>query len=198
MSDTVKMAVLTDRAPGEVRTHLLLNSGIVKTYPEMRSILENYLVSGIAWKMPDSQSGPVPMEVDMITHKGGKGKGKHQKGDYQAGDGKGKEKARARRATRRAKEKAKERNRERTKESSPTTTRSSTSSSRATAATVDCGDTNSPSAGSDLAQWQSSASKRARGTTLPTTAVPARWRRSPTTTSAGCTPSRSTTTRAAG
>ena len=86
LSDQIKCAVLLERLPTELRTHLLLNSGAVPTYSLMRAQVESFLIAGRTWKPPDDAAaqaaGNDPMEVDAIYRKGGKGKekGKEKKG----------------------------------------------------------------------------------------------------------------------
>ena len=81
LGDSVKCAIIAERAPAEVRTHLQLNAPDAK-FPQMRSLVEEYLQA-------NAGSASVPMEVDAIWgNKGKKGKGK---GKGKKGKGKGKD-----------------------------------------------------------------------------------------------------------
>jgi len=95
LSDTIKCAVLLERLPPELRTHLLLNSGTSPTFSFMRAQVESFLVAGRSWSSLDASHAPRtddPMEVDAIWHAGGKGKGKGKEKGKGKGKGKGKEK----------------------------------------------------------------------------------------------------------
>ena len=82
LGDSVKCAIIAERAPAEVRTHLQLNAPNAK-FPQMRSLVEEYLQA-------NAGSTSAPMEVDAIWgNKGKKGKGK---GKGKKGKGKGKDK----------------------------------------------------------------------------------------------------------
>merc|ERR1712194_18625 len=97
LSDIIKRAITTERAPADVRTHLLVNAGALKTYEAVRSSIEAYLAAGRKW----SPEQPSSMEVDALYGKGKYGKGKYGKGKEKGkgkygkqdkGKGKGKDK----------------------------------------------------------------------------------------------------------
>jgi len=83
LGDSVKCAIIAERAPAEVRTHLQLNAPNAK-FPQMRAVVEEYLQA-------NAGSATNPMEVDAIwgaKGKKGKGKGKGKKGKGKGGKGK--------------------------------------------------------------------------------------------------------------
>ena len=86
----VKCAVLLERVPSELRTHLLLTSGSRLDYAAARQTVESYSVARRSWQSSQSTStGAAPVEVDDVY--GGKGKkGKSNKGKKGKDKGKGK------------------------------------------------------------------------------------------------------------
>ena len=72
MSDIIKRAIITERAPSEVRTHLLVNAGSLLSYESVRASIESFLAAGRRWAQE-----PTPMDVDVnALYWKGKG-GKH-------------------------------------------------------------------------------------------------------------------------
>ena len=102
LQEEVLVAVLISRSPKEVRTclHVQVREETAKLI-HVRQLLYDYLRAGKAWKAPRTEevaeanpSNVVPMDVDSLHRKGGKGKkgkgkGKN-KGDRPRHDGKGK------------------------------------------------------------------------------------------------------------
>ena len=43
LQDSVKQSVIEDRIPAEVKSHLLVNAGKLKTFHEMKALLLSYL-----------------------------------------------------------------------------------------------------------------------------------------------------------
>ena len=83
----VKCAVLLERVPPELRTHLFLTCGSRPDYAIMRQTVESYSVARQSWQPGHSTTmGEAPMEIDAVYGDRGK-KGKHAKGK------KGKDKA---------------------------------------------------------------------------------------------------------
>ena len=80
----VKCAVLLDRVPPELRTHLLLTCGSRPDYTIMRQRVESYSAARRSWQPSHSTPvGEAPMEIDAVygdkSKKGkDKGKGKHK------------------------------------------------------------------------------------------------------------------------
>ena len=87
----VKCAVLLERVPPELRTHLLLTCGSRPDYAIMRQTVESYSVARRSWQPGHSTTmREAPKEIDAVH--GDKGqKGKHAKG--KKGKDKGKRKA---------------------------------------------------------------------------------------------------------
>ena len=86
----VKCAVLLERVPPELRTHLLLTCGSRPDYAIMRQTVESYSVARRSWQPGHSTTmGEVPMEIDAVCGDKGK-KGKHAKGKKGKDKGKGK------------------------------------------------------------------------------------------------------------
>ena len=86
----VKCAVLLERVPTELRTHLLLTCGSRLDYAIMRQTVESYSVARRSWQpghLPPM--GEAPMEIDTVHGDKGK-KGKHAKGKKGKDKGKGK------------------------------------------------------------------------------------------------------------
>ena len=85
----VKCAVLLERVPPELRTHLLLTCGSRPDYAIMRQTVESYSVARRSWQPGHSTTmGEAPMEIDDVYGDKGKkgkdkGKGKH-KGKYES------------------------------------------------------------------------------------------------------------------
>ena len=79
----VKCAVLLERVPPELRTHLLLTCGSRPDYAIMRQTVESYSVARRSWQPGHSTTmGEAPMEIDAVYGDRGKkgkdkGKGKH-------------------------------------------------------------------------------------------------------------------------
>ena len=98
----VLVAVLISRSPKEVRTYLHVQvREETARLSHVRQLLYDYLRAGKAWKAPHTEefaetkhSNVVPMDVDSLHRKGGKGKkgkGKSKnKSDRRRHDGKGK------------------------------------------------------------------------------------------------------------
>ena len=88
----VKCAVLLERVPPELRTHLLLTCGSRPDYAIMRQTMECYSVARRSWQPGHSTTmGEAPMEIDAVH--GDKGKiGKRAKGKKGKDKGKGKHK----------------------------------------------------------------------------------------------------------
>ena len=89
LPDVVKRAIITERSPSAIRTHLLVNAQTLT-----RAVIEAFLAVGRKWG-PD-HSGPAPMDVEAMTRKGkgkgGKSKGKIKGGkDKEKGNSKGKD-----------------------------------------------------------------------------------------------------------
>ena len=72
----VKCAVLLERVPPELRTHLLLTCGSRPDYAIMRQTVESYSVARRSWQPGHSTTmGEAPMEIDAVYgDKGKKGK----------------------------------------------------------------------------------------------------------------------------
>ena len=95
--------MLISQSPKEFRTyvHVQVREETAKL-SHVRQLLHDYLRVGKAWKAPRTEdvaeanpSNVVPMDVDSLQRKGGKGeegkgKGKKTKGDRNRHDGKGK------------------------------------------------------------------------------------------------------------
>ena len=76
----VKCAVLLERVPLALRTHLLLTCGSRPDYAIMRQTVESYSVSERSWQPGHSTTmGEVPTEIGAVYGDKGK-KGKHAKG----------------------------------------------------------------------------------------------------------------------
>ena len=102
--DIVKRAIITERSPSAVRTHLLVNAETLTRYATVRAAIEAFPAVGRKWE-PD-HSGPPPTDVDAMTRKGkgngGKSKGKGKGGkDKEKGNSKGKDREGAMSAIRR-------------------------------------------------------------------------------------------------
>ena len=88
----VKCAVLLERVPPELRTHLLLTCGSRPDYAIMRQTVESYSVARRSWQPGHSTTmGEAPMEIDAVYGDKGK-KGKDAKGKKGKVKGKGKHK----------------------------------------------------------------------------------------------------------
>ena len=94
LPDIVKGAIITERSPSAIRTHLSVSAQILTRYATVRAGIEAFLADCWMWE-PD-HSGPAPMDVDAMTRKG-KGKGGKSKGkgkvckDKEKGNSKGKD-----------------------------------------------------------------------------------------------------------
>ena len=87
LSDIIRRAIITERAPSGVRQHLLVNAQSLSSYPLVRAAIENYVTVGRSWP---ATSGQAPMEIDPLCW-GGKGGWRDKKGkDKDKGKGKGK------------------------------------------------------------------------------------------------------------
>ena len=76
----VKCAVLLERVPPELGTHLLLTCGSRPDYAIMRQTVESYSVARRSWQPGHSTTmGEVPVEIDAVYGDKGK-KRKHTKG----------------------------------------------------------------------------------------------------------------------
>ena len=82
LQDSVKQSVISERAPAEVKSHLLLNAGKFKTFEEMKALLLSYLTE------KDETA-----DMDISALHGGKygKKGQHSKGGKPGKDSKGKD-----------------------------------------------------------------------------------------------------------
>ena len=68
--DDIKRAILIRTAPTEVRTHLQVNAGTIRTYQEMRDMIESFLRAKNVWKAkPGASVGGDPMEIGGIESK---------------------------------------------------------------------------------------------------------------------------------
>ena len=83
LPDIIKRAIITERAPAQVKTHLLVNAQTLATYQLVRAAVESFVTAGRQWG-----SSSTPMEVDALY---AKGKGKDKRKDK--GTWKGKEKS---------------------------------------------------------------------------------------------------------
>ena len=102
LQEEVLVAMLSSRSPKEVRTYLHVQvREETARLSHVRQLLYDYLRAGKAWKAPrtaefveTNHSNVVPMDVDSLHRKGGKGKkGKDKsknKGDRPRHDGRGK------------------------------------------------------------------------------------------------------------
>ena len=78
----MKQSVISERAPAEVKSHLLLNAGKFRTYEEMKALLSSYLTE---------KDETADMDVSAV-HGGKYGKkGHHGKGGKVGKDSKGKD-----------------------------------------------------------------------------------------------------------
>ena len=85
----VKCAVLLERVPQELRTHLWLTCGSRPDYAIMRQTEDGYSVARRSWQPSHSTPmGEVPLEIDAVYGDKGK-KGKHAKGKIGRDKGKG-------------------------------------------------------------------------------------------------------------
>ena len=85
----VKCAVLLERVPLELRTHLLLTCGSRPDYAIMRQTVESYLAARRSWQPDHSTTmGEAPMDIDGVYGDKGK-KGKDAKGKKGKDKGKG-------------------------------------------------------------------------------------------------------------
>ena len=90
----VKCAVLLERVPPELRTHLYVTCGSRLDHAIMRQTVESYSVARRSWQSGHSTTvGEAPMEIDAVCGDKGK-KGKHAKGKKGKDKGKGKHKGR--------------------------------------------------------------------------------------------------------
>ena len=88
----VKCAVLLERVPAELRTHLLLTGGSRPDYAIMRQTVESYSVARRSWQPSDSTPmEEAPMEIDAVYGDRGK-KGKNATGKKGKDKGKGRHK----------------------------------------------------------------------------------------------------------
>eukprot|EP00971_Amphidinium_carterae_P347959 6490245-Amphidinium_carterae.1 len=78
MGDDVKCAVVQDRLPGALRTHLLLNAPDTEDWPTVKRNIQAYLIASRSY--PSTQE-PVPMDMSYL----GKGKGKEKGGKWGKG-----------------------------------------------------------------------------------------------------------------
>ena len=87
LQDSVKQSVISERAPAEVKSHLLLNASKFKTYEQMKALLLDYLT-----EIDDTGDPDISYMYGNQSQKKGKGKGK-DKGKTKGkpkGKGKGK------------------------------------------------------------------------------------------------------------
>ena len=91
LPDVVKRAIITERSPSAIRTHLLVNAQTLTRCATVRAATEAFLAVGRKWG-PD-HSGPALMDVDAMTRKGkGKGGQSKESKDKEKGSSKGTEK----------------------------------------------------------------------------------------------------------
>ena len=89
--EDVKIGVVIDMAPLSVQQHCHLNAGDIKTYPQIRRIILDFIEASC-----DRADAPVPMDVSALDRKGkGKGKGTGKTGKGKGGKGKGKSKGKS-------------------------------------------------------------------------------------------------------
>ena len=69
--DSLKMAIVLEKSPKEVKTHLQVNMKDINTYNQMRDIIEAYLKAKQLWR---GHGGNDPMDIGALGKKG-KGKG---------------------------------------------------------------------------------------------------------------------------
>ena len=95
LQEEVLLAVFISRSPKEVRTclHVQVREETAKL-SHVRQLLHDYLRAGKAWKAPRTEevaetnlSNVVPMDVDSLHRKGGKGKRGKGKGKSSLGAG---------------------------------------------------------------------------------------------------------------
>ena len=82
LPDIIKRAIITERAPAQVKTHLLVNAQTLASYSLVRAAVESFVTAGRQWG-----NGSQPMEVDALY-----GKGKSKGGKWGKDKGHGKEK----------------------------------------------------------------------------------------------------------
>ena len=88
----VQCAILLERVPPELKTHLLLTCGSRPDYAIMRQTVESYSVARRSWQPSHSTStGEAPMEIDAVYGDKDK-KGTHGKSKKGNDNGKGKHK----------------------------------------------------------------------------------------------------------
>ncbi len=75
ISDSIKCAILTEKTPAEVRTHLLLNAANIVQYAAMRQTIEDYPSAGRSWK-----SDRDAHDMFHVNYKQGKKRKKGEKG----------------------------------------------------------------------------------------------------------------------
>ena len=68
LPDIVNRAIITERSPAAIRTHLLVNAQTLTRYVTVRSAIEAFLAVGQKWGQ--DECGPAPMKVDAMTRKG--------------------------------------------------------------------------------------------------------------------------------
>ena len=68
LPDVVKRAIITERSPSSIRTHLLVNAQTLTRHAKVRAAIEALLAVGRKWG-PD-HSGPAPMEKEKGSSKG--------------------------------------------------------------------------------------------------------------------------------
>ena len=61
LPDIVKRAIITERSPTAIRTHLLVNTHILTQYAAVRAATEAFLAVG--WKWGQDSSGPASMDA---------------------------------------------------------------------------------------------------------------------------------------
>ena len=79
--DVVKRAIVTERSPSAIRTHLLVNAQTLTRCATVRAAIEAF--PAVGWKWGPDHAGSAPTDVDAMTHKG------KVKGGKSKGEGKG-------------------------------------------------------------------------------------------------------------
>jgi hypothetical protein len=85
--DDLKVALVTERAPAEIKLHIQINSGVIADYDMLRELIRNYFQA--SEKVKQTANAPDHMEVGAIKGKFGKD-GKGQSWYKGKDDGKGK------------------------------------------------------------------------------------------------------------
>lgn len=87
LPDSIKRAIIMERAPPALRLHLLVNAQTWGSCVQVRGAIEAYVTAGRRWAR-DGGGGPTSMEVDALVGHQQKGKGQ-QRGKDKKGKQKG-------------------------------------------------------------------------------------------------------------